>query len=41
MMCRIASVGVDSSADAVLAIGLLHHLDDDECVQLLASVAGC
>jgi len=35
----LASAGVDFSADAVLAIGLLHHLDDDECVQLLASVA--
>lgn len=35
----LASAGVDLSADAVLAIGLLHHLDDNECVQLLASAA--
>lgn len=30
---------VSFSADAVLAIGLLHHLNDEECVQLLKATA--
>lgn len=35
----LSSVSVDFSADAVLAIGLLHHLSDEECMQLLTAIA--
>ncbi len=31
--------GLGLRSDAVLAIGLLHHLNDDECTQLLTAIA--
>jgi SAM-dependent methyltransferase len=35
----LGPAGLDLQADAVLAIGLLHHLNDNECVQLLTAIA--